>query len=194
MKFILFAALMGTSMLATATTATAQSSTPASTGTLSTANVGVAPIRGLDAPAFSAAASDANQYQIAAGRLAVMRAQRDDVKGYARRLIADTGTAQQTLLASLNDERRRITRPAGTLSTERAAMLKLLRKAPRSAFDNLYLTQSAQVQQSAWATYKGYAEDGTDQPLKQVAGNGIPMIEQQLQQGNALLPSALAGN
>src|SRR3546814_8337104 len=70
-------------------------------------------------------------------------------------------------------------------------MLKMLRNTPRSSFDNLYLTQSAQVQQGNWATYKGYAEDGADQSLKQVAGNGVPIIEQQLQQGGALLPSAL---
>ena len=68
-----------------------------------------------------------------------------------------------------------------------------IRSTPRGSFDNLYLTQSAQVQQGNWATYKGYAQDGADQSLKQVAGNGVPIIEQQLKDGNALLPSALSG-
>ncbi|WP_454883322.1 DUF4142 domain-containing protein [Sphingomonas oryzagri] len=194
MKRILLAALLGTASLSFAAAATAQSTTPGSTGTYSNADVGVMPVHGLDGPAFSAAASDANQYQVAAGRLALMRAQRDDVKDYAKRVIAETDTAQQTLLSSLSNDQRKIRTPATSLSAERASMLKLLRKAPRGSFDNLYLTQSAQVGQAAWATYKGYAEDGADQSLKQVAGNGVPVIEQQLQQGNALLPSALTGH
>jgi predicted outer membrane protein len=69
-------------------------------------------------------------------------------------------------------------------------MLKMLRHTPRGSFDNLYLTQAARVQQGNWAAYKGYATDGADQSLKQVAGNGVPIIEQQLQQSDALLPSA----
>lgn len=194
MKHIFLAALLGTATLGVTTIAAAQSVTPASSGSFSSADVGVAPVQGLDAPGFSAAASDANQYQIAAGQVALLRAQRDDVKAYARRVVSDAGNAQQMLLASLSNDQRKITKPTSNLSAERASMIKLLRKAPRASFDNLYLTQSAQVQQSAWATYKGYALDGADQSLKQVAGNGVPVIEQQLQQGKALTPSAVAGN
>jgi len=157
-------------------------------------NVGAAPIHGLDGPAFSAAASDANGFQIAASRLSLTRSQRSDVKDYARRIISESQTSQQTLIASLSNDQRKIARPTTRLSAERASMLKMLRSTPRSSFDNLYLTQSAQVQQGNWATYKGYAEDGADQSLKQVAGNGVPIIEQQLQQGGALLPSALSAN
>ncbi|AMK23179.1 DUF4142 domain-containing protein [Sphingomonas histidinilytica] len=194
MKLTVFALLLGTATLGAATIAAAQSTSPATTGSYSNANAGVAPIHGLDGAGFSAAASDGNQYQIAAGRLSLTRSQRSDVKDYARRIISDSETAQQTLVASLSNDQRKITRPTSNLSAERASMLKLLRKTPRGSFDNLYLTQSAQVQQASWATYKGYAEDGADQSLKQVAGNGVPIIEQQLQQGNALLPSALSAN
>lgn len=189
-----FAALLGTAALGLATIAAAQSTTPATTGSYSNLNVGIAPTHGLDGPAFSAAASDANQFQIEASRLSLTRSQRSDVKDYARRIIAESQTAQQTLAASLSNDQRKIAKPSTRLSGERAAMLKMLRDTPRSGFDNLYLTQSAQVQQSNWAAYKGYAEDGADQSLRQVAGNGIPIIEQQLQQGDALLPSALSAN
>jgi predicted outer membrane protein len=186
--------LLGTAMLSVPMVASAQSTIPATTGSYSSADVGVAPIHGLDGPAFSAAASDANRFQIAASRLSLTRSQRSDVKNYARRMISEAQTSQQTLLASLNNDQRRIARPTTRLSAERASMLKMLRGTPRGSFDNLYLTQSARVQQGNWATYKGYAEDGADQSLKQVAGNGVPIIEQQLQQGDALLPSALSAN
>ena len=194
MKHTVFAVLVGTAALGAATIAAAQSTTPATTGSYSSMNVGAAPIHGLDAPAFSAAASDANGFQIAASRLSLTRSQRSDVKDYARRIISESQTSQQTLMASLSNDQRKIARPSTRLSAERASMLKMLRSTPRSSFDNLYLTQSAQVQQGNWATYKGYAEDGADQSLKQVAGNGVPIIEQQLQQGSALLPSSLSAN
>lgn len=168
--------------------------TPATTGSYSSTQVGVSPVRGLDGPAFSAAASDANLFQIAASRLSLTRSQRSDVQAYARRIIAEAGTSQDTLLASLNNDQRKIAKPTTRLSANRAAMLKMLRKTPRSGFDNMYLTQSAKVQQGNWAVYKGYAADGADQSLKQVAGNGVPIIEQQLTQGDALLPSALAAH
>jgi putative membrane protein len=194
MKRAILAALLMTGTLGTATVAAAQHTTPGTTGTYSSMNVGVAPIHGLDGAAFSTAASDGNQYQIEASRLSLTRSQRSDVKDYARRIIADSETAQKTLLASLSNDQRKIAKPSSALSAERASMLKMLRNTPRSSFDNLYLTQSAQVQKTSWATYKGYAEDGADQSLKQVAGNGVPIIEQQLQQGVALLPSALSSN
>ncbi len=194
MKRAMISVLLGTAMLGAPTVAFSQSTIPATTGSYSSADVGVEPIHGLDGPAFSAAASDANQFQIAASRLSLTRSQRSDVKDYARRIISESQTSQQTLLASLNNDQRRIARPATRLSAERASMLKMLRNTPRGSFDNLYLTQSAQIQQGNWAAYKGYAEDGADQSLKQVAGNGVPIIEQQLRQGDALLPSALSAN
>ena len=194
MKNLLIAALLGASSLGLATIATAQSTTPALTGAMSIAEVGVVPTRGLDGAGFTAAASDANRFQIEAGRLALTRAQRDDVKAYGRRIVSDSETAQKMLLASLENDQRKIAKPSRALSGSRESMLKLLRNSPKGSFDNLYLTQSAEVQQSAWATYKGYAEDGVDQSLKQVAGNGVPLIERQLQDGDALLPSSLAAH
>src|SRR3546814_14563756 len=68
MKRTVFAVLVGTAALGAATIAAAQSTTPATTGSYSSMNVGAAPIHGLDGPAFSAAASDANGFPIAPHR------------------------------------------------------------------------------------------------------------------------------
>ncbi len=171
--------------------ALAQAVSPATTGSMSSADSGATPIAAQNEPAFVMAASDANLYQIKAAQLAVYRAQRDDVKAYAKRVQAEAQNAQKDLMASLRNDQRTIKAPSSSLSSDRAALLKLLQKAPRGSFDNLYLTQSAQVQQSAWAIYKGYAEDGTDPTLKQVAGTAVPVLEQELTNGKALIPSAL---
>src|SRR3546814_14804117 len=108
-------------------------------------NVGAAPIHGLDGPAFSAAASDANGFQIAASRLSLTRSQRSDVKDYARRLISESQTSQQTLMASLSNDQRKIARTTTRLSAERASMPKMLRKTPRRSFANHYLPHSPQA-------------------------------------------------
>ncbi len=181
------ALLLGGSMLH------AQAVSPANTGSMSSLDTGTATIAGQNGPAFVMAASDANLYQIKAAELAVTKAQRDDVKAYARRVKADSQVAQRSLVASLRNDQRTIKAPPSTLSSDRAALLRLLQRSPRGSFDNLYLTQSAQVQQAAWAVNKGYAEDGTDPALKQVAGTAVPTIEQHLTDGKALIPSALTG-
>ena len=181
-------------VLALAGVPAAQTVSPDTTGTLSASEVGTAPLAGQSGPAFVVAASDANLFQIKAAQLAASKAQRDDVKAYAKRVLSETQTSSKSLMAALRNDERTIKAPASMLSSTRAAQLKLLEKAPRGSFDNLYLTQSAQVQQASWSVFKGYAIDGTDVALKQVAGEGVPQIEQGLANGKALLPAALAGN
>ncbi|WP_343617317.1 DUF4142 domain-containing protein [Novosphingobium sp.] len=194
MKYAIFSVLLGTAVLGMPLVASAQVAQPMTANDKSSMDVGVAPIHGLDGPAFLAAASDANQYQMAASRLSLERSQRSDVKDYARDIMPKSQTSEQMLMASLNNLQRKFAEPGVRLSAERASMLKILRDAPSGSFDNLYLTQSVKVQQGNWATYKGYAEDGSDPSLKQVASNGAPLIAQQIQQAQALLPSALSGN
>jgi len=170
-----------------------QSGSPVDTGTSSASDVGVSPTAAQSGPAFVAAASDANQFQIKAAQLAITKSQRDDVRAYAKRVLAEAQTSQTSLLAALRNNERTIKTPATALSSVRTAQLKLLQEAPRGGFDNLYLTQAKQVQKTAWSAYKDYAEDGTDLALKQVASTAMPTIEQELGSGKALIPAALAG-
>ena len=171
----------------------AQAVSPATSGTMTSADVGVSPIASQSGPNYVLAAADANLYQIKAAQLAATRAQRDDVKAYAKRVLAETQSSHKALLAALKNDQRTIKAPSSSLSADRAALLKLLQKAPKSAFDNLYLTQSAQVQQAAWAVHKGYAQDGTDPALQQVAGTAVPVLENELTTGKSLTPPGLAG-
>lgn len=153
---------------------------------MTSADVGVSPISSQSGPNYVLAAADANLYQIKAAQLAATRAQRDDVKAYAKRVLAETQSSHKALLAALKNDQRTIKAPSSSLSADRAALLKLLQKAPKSAFDNLYLTQSAQVQQAAWAVNKGYAQDGTDPALQQIAGTAVPVLENELTTGKSL--------
>ncbi|WP_254913801.1 DUF4142 domain-containing protein [Sphingobium sp. Z007] len=173
--------------------ALAQAVSPTNTGSMSSMDTGTTPIAGQNEPAFVMAASDANLYQIKAAQFAVTKAQRDDVKAFAKCVQTEAQIAQKALMAALRNDQRTIKAPSSSLSSDRAALVKLLQKTPRGSFDNLYLSQSAQVLQAAWAINKGYAQDGTDPALKQVAGTAVPTLEQELTNGKALLPSALTG-
>lgn len=189
MKMALIATLLSLAPIP----ALAQAVSPGMSGAMTSAEVGAEPISGQSGPNYVLAAADANLYQIKAAELALARAQRDDVKAYARRILAEIQSGHKALLAALKNDQRSIKAPSTTLSADRAALLKLLEKAPKSAFDNLYLTQSAQVQQAAWAVNKGYAQDGTDPALQQVAGMAVPVLENELTTGKSLTPSGLAG-
>lgn len=189
MKIVISAALLSL----VSVPAFAQAVAPSTSGTMTSADVGVEPIASQSGPNYVLAASDANVYQIKAAQLAATRAQRDDVKSYAKRVLAEAQSSQKALMAALKNDQRTIKAPSSALSADRATLVKLLQKAPKSAFDNLYLTQSAKVQQAAWAIHKGYAQDGTDPALQQIAGTAVPVLENELTTGKSLTPSGLAG-
>jgi putative membrane protein len=186
MKFIPIASALA---LAVAFPATAQVGTM--TGSAMPPAATMAPQSGLSAQDYVKLAADSDMYEIQSSRLANTKSQRKDVKDFAKQVAADHMTTSKALMAGLRNKDRAITRPSTKLSAEKAAMIDLLRKAPRNQFDNLYLQQQAQAHQQAWAIHKGYATDGTDPTLKQIASTAVPVIERHLGHVQQLLPAGL---
>ncbi len=189
MKAILFASALAIG--AVALPATAQVST-ATTGMMTAADVGVSPLSGVSATDYVKMAADSDLYEIQSSRLAASKSKRADVKEFARQMVTDHTATSKSLMAALSNKDRTIARPSTRLSAENDAKLTLLRKAPRAGFDDLYLQQQAEAHQKAWALHKGYATDGTDPALKQVASTAVPVIERHLAHAKTLLPAALA--
>jgi putative membrane protein len=179
--------------LALASPAVAQVS-PASTGTATAADTGVSPMTGVSATDYVKLAADSDMYEIQSSRLALTRSKRDDVKSFAREMIADHTLTTKSLMAALKNDDRTIAKPSTRLSAENAAKIALLKKAPKAGFDDLYLQQQAQAHQTAWSLHKGYATDGTDPALKQVASTAVPVIERHLTHAKQMLPAGLAPN
>jgi len=100
----------------------------------------------------------------------------------------------KSLMAALSNADRKITPPSMTLSAANIAKVQLLKKAPKASFDNLYLQQQMQTHQMAWSLHKGYATDGTDPALKQVASTAVPIVEMHLQHLKSLSASSMAGS
>ncbi|MET0248669.1 MAG: DUF4142 domain-containing protein [Sphingobium sp.] len=156
------------------------------------ADPGIAPLTGVSATDYVKLAADADMYEIQSSRLALTRSKRADVKSYAREMISDHTLTSKSLIAALKNKDRTIAAPSTRLSSDNAAKIELLKKAPKASFDDLYLQQQAQAHQTAWALHKGYATEGTDPALKQVAATAVPVIERHLGHAKQLLPAGLS--
>lgn len=153
---------------------------PAMSQMLTTADVGTQPLADLSATDYVKLAADADNFEIQSGRLAATKSRREDVRGFAKQMVADHTENSKALTAALSNQDRKITPPPSTLSAANKSKLDLLRKAPKSSFDQLYLQQQLEAHQSAWALHTGYAQTGTDPALKQVAQTIAPVVEHHL--------------
>ena len=189
--------LASAAMLAAAVPATAQMAaapmTTASTGTMSATDVGVAPLTGISATDYVKMAADSDMFEIRSSQLALQKSKRADIKDFARQMIADHTTTSKSLMAALSNNDRKIAKPSTMMSADNDAKLALLKKAPKASFDDLYLQQQTQAHQTAWALHKGYATDGTDAALKQVASTAVPIVERHLGHAKGLTSGAMSG-
>ena len=162
------------------------------TGMATSGDVGMEPMAAIPAGDYVKMAAASDQYELQAARVALTKSSRPDVKAYAKMMIDAHTASSKTLMAALSNSERKIARPSTKLDTAGAANLALLKKAPKGGFDNLYLTQQTEAHQKAWSLHKGYALNGTDPALKQVAASLVPTIEQHLAQAKALTPAGVA--
>lgn len=139
----------------------------------------------LSGPDYVKYAADLDNYAIQAGRIAETKSQREDVRGFAKQAVLDHTALSKSLAAALSNADRKITPPSTRLSTQSQAKIDLLRKAPKATFDQLYLQQQAEAEQSALALDQAYAANGADPALKQVATTAVPVVQRHA--------SALAG-
>ena len=165
----------------------------AMTGMMSPTDVGVSPLTGTSATDYVKLAADSDMYEIKSSKVALSRSKRADVKTFAREMIADHMQTSKSLMATLKNADRTITPPSMMLSSDNAAKVALLKKTPRASFDDLYLQQQLQAHQNAWALHKGYATDGTDASLKQVASTAVPVIERHIGHVKSLTSAGMGG-
>lgn len=178
--------------LVSAGPALAQDAT-ATTGTMTASDIGMAPLTGVSATDYVKMAADSDMYEIKSSKLALSRSKRDDVKGFARDMIADHMQTTKALMAALKNPDRNIAKPGMKMSAENESNIALLKKAPKDQFDTLYLQQQTQAHQKAWALHKGYATDGTDAALKQVAASAVPVVERHIGHAKGIQPAGMTG-
>ncbi len=182
--------LLGSVALAMAAPAFAQVP-PAPTGTMTATDVGVSPLSGVSATDYVKLAADADMYEIASSKVALRKTRNPMIKSMARELIADHTTTSKALMGALVNKDRTITKPSPMMSADNDAKVTLLKKTPKSSFDDIYLRQQLQAHQTAWALHKGYATQGTDPSLQQVAASAVPIVEKHLAEIKPMVPAGM---
>lgn len=105
-------------------------------------------------------------------QLVLERGQRSDVKGLARRIIADDGKADQSLHAIA-------TGAGATLPTPvKDAKVRLTAK-PRVKFDLAYIGAERQSLREETDIYRREKDRGSDPALKEFAARMLPIVQQQ---------------
>ena len=159
------------------------------TGMMSATDVGVSPMAAMPATDYVKMAADSDQYEIQSSRLALSKSRAAATRSYAQMMIRDHTGTTRTLMAALRNADRTIARPSTRLSAENAAKIALLRRAPRDSFDTLYMQQQMDSHKTAWSLHKGYALNGTDPALKQVASTAVPIVETHITGMKGMMPA-----
>ena len=139
------------------------------------------------AQAFVSKASIANRFEIDSSRLAVDKAQRNEVKFFAQKMVDDhsrTGDALNTILESSESEAK----PADALDGKHQKLLDKLSSTPNNRFDREYIAAQTHAHKEAVSLFADYAQNGTDPRLKQFAADTLPTLQEHLRHVQKLTP------
>jgi putative membrane protein len=140
-------------------------------------------VGGRMALAYVAKAGAADRYEIDSSRLAMNRARRQDVRDFARMLMADhMRTTEQVAAAARADG---LAPPPPRLEPSQRNMIRLLERTGRPGFDRAYLNQQITAHQQALALHRTQARTGTGE-LRRVAANAVPIVQGHLNQARRL--------
>ncbi len=157
--------------------------TPAA-GLGSTANRGDA----LAATAFVRTAAMNDLYEMEASRLAEQRAQNEQLKRFAERMLRDHGKTTGELKAMLPQFQGVSAQQMPTrLDQQHQALLQQLQGAQGAEFDRLYAQQQVQAHQAAVNVFRAYSQSGDDEQLKRWASQTLPALEEHLREAQQLL-------
>jgi len=117
--------------------------------------------------------------EVELGKLAAQRAQNDEVKKFAQRMVDDHSKA--------NDELKQIARSNSIklpeeLETKDKSLMQRLEKLNGPAFDRAYMTAMHNDHVKDVSEFKREANDGRDPQVKSFASSTLPTLEEHLQQ------------
>jgi putative membrane protein len=120
-------------------------------------------------------AAIAGMAEVAEAQLAVSKAQRDDVKQFAQRMIDDHTKANDQLkqLAAA----KQVSLPTALDAKHKSEQARL-EKLSGAAFDRAYIEAQVKAHQQAVSLFKTEAEKGGDPELKQFAAQTLPILQQ----------------
>lgn len=130
-----------------------------------------------DAYVTNAAISD--MYEIESSKMALERTKSPEVKKYAQMMIDDHTATSKQLKSTLQKAGVKVTPPTA-LDDRRRGMIDNLKAAKAEDFDTTYLDQQTAAHEEALTLHQGYADDGDNDQLKQLAAKTTPKIQSHL--------------
>lgn len=137
------------------------------------------------AAGFVTRASLSDMYEIESSRLALERSQSPEVKAFAQRMIDEHSRMSNQLKAAIA-QAGLPAQPPTVLDGERAELIRGLREASASDFNDKYIDQQTEAHENALNLFRDFANNGDNEQLKKLAAAGAPMIENHLQTVRAL--------
>jgi putative membrane protein len=121
--------------------------------------------------------------EVAAGKIAEQKAQKDNVKDFARQMIADHGKANDQLMAIVGQEKLK----APTAPDKRhAAAADRLKKMSGAEFDRSYMQGQIEDHEKTVQLFQKEAKSGQDAKLKAFAAETLPTLQHHLQMAQSI--------
>lgn len=123
-------------------------------------------------------------FDLQAAQIAVTRAQREDVRVYAQRIIDRNPISARTLTEAATAAG--MTAPTATLTSAQQRKLAELESAPADRFDAVYLRQQLPVQLDAVQLHEAFALAGESPQLRHAASQEVGQAHQFYQDARRL--------
>jgi putative membrane protein len=140
--------------------------------------------------AFARKLAGANAFEIKSSELAQDRAQSDEVKSFAKQMIADHTKIGEDFKSVL--QAAKIQLPPERPDAKQKATLLKLQKAKGPAFDKAYLSAQLAGHKQAVALVGKYAKTGRTPQFKELAQKTLPTLQQHLSELTDLRNRAVA--
>lgn len=133
---------------------------------------------------FVTAAGGSDQYEIMAARVALVESRNAGVRAFAQQMVQDHGAAFTAL--SRTAVQSGLKPPSGGVGGDQRALLATLQSLRGPDFNKAYIRQQVLAHRQALTTEAGYARNGSDPRLRDLAKADAPMIERHLQAAQRL--------
>lgn len=135
--------------------------------------------------AFAIEAAEHGLAEVSVAELALERAQRDELRDFARRMVADHGAmnAELTRLAVA----KRVTLPLSQSAGDQAERARLA-DLPPDLFDSAYAARAVADHQRAAALFERQRDEGKDVELTAFATRTLPTLREHLNAARSLVP------
>jgi putative membrane protein len=132
----------------------------------------------VDTDTFVSAATAAEQFNVAASRLAVAKAGNEDVRLFAEQILRAQEYLGDKLKEAARESGRKV--PMAALAELQERRLKQLQGLSGPEFDRLFIEEQLKSNKDAVALFEHFTKNGDNGPLKRFASTVLPELETRL--------------